>query len=163
MVTFFTADEMLDIAVGIEKNGQAFYKSLADRAYTESARSMYQFLADAEKHHEAIFERMRREGIKITLPESYQGEYQTYLKSLIDTLVFQNSRDVKTSRKGGSEIDALTTGIQAEKDSILFYSEMLNLSRETDRATLDGIIKEEKSHLRQLSEMKAYLERPRGG
>jgi len=163
MVTFFSTDELLDIAVGIEKNGQAFYKSMAERAYTESARSMYQFLADEEKHHEATFERMRRDGAKITLPESYQGEYQTYLKSLVDSLVFQNPRDVRASTRAGSEIDALITGIQAEKDSILFYSEMLNLSRESDRATLDGIIREEKSHLQQLSEMKAYLERPAGG
>lgn len=163
MVTFFAADELLDIAVGIEKNGQSFYKSMADRAYTESARSMYQFLADEEKRHEAIFERMRKDGIKITPLESYKGEYITYLKSLIDSLVFHNQQDAGASKKVGNEIDALITGIQAEKDSILFYSEMLNLSKETDRITLEAIIKEEKSHLRQLSEMKAYLERPRGG
>jgi len=163
MVTFFTADELLDIAVGIEKNGQAFYKSLADRASTESARSMYRFLADEEKHHEAVFERMRKDGIKIMPPESYQGEYMTYLKSLVDSLVFQSPQSTRASRKAGSEIEALITGIQAEKDSILFYGEMLNLSKETDRTTLENIIKEEKSHLQQLSEMKAYLERPRGG
>lgn len=162
MGIFFTADELLDIAVGIEKNGQAFYRLMAERTRTESARSVFQFLAGEEKHHEAVFERMRKAGMRITPPESYEGEYMTYMKSLVDSLVFHKPGDIQAIKTPDSEIDAIATGIQAEKDSLIFYNEMLNLSTGNDRAMLEDIIREEKSHLRQLSEMKTHLEMSRG-
>ena len=104
MVTFFSTDELLDIAVGIEKNGQIFYKSMAERASNEATRSMYRFLAEAEKHHESVFEKMRNDGLRITVPESYAGEYAEYLNSIVNSLVFKNPRDAKQQSRGSSEI-----------------------------------------------------------
>lgn len=63
------------------------------------------------------------------------------------------------ANKASSEAEALHIGIIAEKDSILFYSEMRNLVRESDRHIIDAIVGEEKAHLRQLSQLKAKLQK----
>ena len=56
-----------------------------------------------------------------------------------------------------SDIKAVELGISAEKDSILFYYGMKDLMPEPVQKTVDNIIAEEKSHLRQLSELKKKL------
>ena len=62
------------------------------------------------------------------------------------------------AEKAPSEIEALDIGIQAEKDSILFYVEMQNLVSPPARKVVSGIIDEEKGHLRQLSELKQAVQ-----
>ncbi|HEU65615.1 MAG TPA: hypothetical protein ENN57_02985 [Chloroflexi bacterium] len=59
--------------------------------------------------------------------------------------------------KVSNEIEAIDIGIQAEKDSILFYMELQNFVKETDRRVVLNIVDEERNHLRQLSELKKAL------
>ncbi|GAF82729.1 unnamed protein product, partial [marine sediment metagenome] len=61
------------------------------------------------------------------------------------------------AEKAASSAEAIQIALGAEKDSILYYSEMRNLVRERDREMVDRIIEEEKSHLRQLSDLKKKL------
>jgi rubrerythrin len=91
-------------------------------------------------------------------PETYTEEYMLYLKSLVDSVVFSNVTEAQQKAgKISNEIEALDTGILAEKDSILFYMELQNLVRERDRKVVLKILDEEKNHLRQLSELKRRL------
>jgi len=54
------------------------------------------------------------------------------------------------AQKAMSERDALQFGIDSEKDAILYYSEMIRFVPSRDRATVEGIIDEERRHLSQL-------------
>ena len=83
-----------------------------------------------------------------------------YLKSLVDNRVFTDitAAQQKAERITG-EIEALDTGIQAEKDSVLFYAEMQNFVGQADRKVVYNIIDEEKGHLRQLSELKQTVQK----
>jgi rubrerythrin len=56
-----------------------------------------------------------------------------------------------------SDTAALELAIMAEKDSILFYYEMKEVMPQRAQTTVNKIIAEEKSHLRQLSELKKKL------
>ena len=56
-----------------------------------------------------------------------------------------------------SDIEAMELAIGAEKDSILFYYEMKEIMPQRARPTVNKIITEEKSHLRELSELKKKL------
>jgi rubrerythrin len=58
-------------------------------------------------------------------------------------------------------IEVLQIGIQAEKDSILIYDEIYKFTQPSARDTLYAIIKEEQSHLWQLSELKADIMKKR--
>ena len=54
------------------------------------------------------------------------------------------------------EIEAIETGIDAEKDAILFYNEMKKLVLKGAHETIDKLIDEEQKHLSQLSQLKKH-------
>ena len=155
MAVFFSGSELLEIAMGIERNGMAFYQALADKTGKRDVKDIYTYLAGEEKKHLDTFQGMSDSLGQVKLPETYTEEYMLYLKSLVDSAVFSNVTEAQQKAgKVSNEIEALDTGIQAEKDSILFYTELQNLVRERDRKVVINIVDEEKKHLHQLSELK---------
>jgi rubrerythrin len=158
MAIFFSGSELVNIAIGIERNGLAFYQSLTRTGKDLMARGTYKYLADMEKKHIKTFQDMLDTVSEYKPPEIYTEEYQLYLKALVDSVVFTDDKVARQmAEKITSSAEAIQIGLGAEKDSILYYSEMRNLVRERDRKVVDRIIEEEKSHLRQLSELKRKL------
>ena len=158
MAVFFSGSELLEIAMGIERNGMAFYQALADKTGKRDVKDIYTYLAGEEKKHLDTFQGMSDSLGQVKPLETYTEEYMLYLKSLVDSAVFSNVTEAQQKAgKMSNEIEALDTGIQAEKDSILFYMELQNLVRERDRKVVLKILDEEKNHLRQLSELIAEL------
>ncbi|MCK4847383.1 MAG: hypothetical protein KAS88_06870, partial [Deltaproteobacteria bacterium] len=81
-----------------------------------------------------------------------------YIKSLADAEVFTSKEKGKDYGKiAGDEKAALEHSINMEKESILFYYELLKAIREKDKALMNEIIDEEKIHLRKLTEMSVEL------
>jgi rubrerythrin len=158
MGVFFSGSELLEIAIGIERNGMAFYQALADKTENRAVKDTYNYLAGEEKKHLDTFQGMSDSLGQVKPPETYTEEYMLYLKSLVDSAVFSNVTEAQQKAgKISDEIEALDTGIQAEKDSILFYTELQNLVRELDRKVVLKVLDEEKNHLRQLWELKKGL------
>ena len=157
MVSYFSGNELLEIAVGIERNGFAFYQGLADKTPDEAAKAVYSFLAREEKKHENMFLGLGGSLPKFEPPESYPGEFMLYLKSLVDSLVFQNLGQAAAATRLKKDVEAVNRGIQAEKDSILFYGEVAQMVRAADRGTVTRILEEEKGHLRQLAGLKSSI------
>ena len=127
---------------------------------TEKAktRDIFQYLANMERGHIQIFQGMLTEADKYQIPDTHAGEYAAYLQALIDSAVFTD--DMVTSEmvtQADSDIKGLELAIGAEKDSILFYYEMKEIMPQRAQQTVNKIITEEKSHLRQLSELKKKL------
>ena len=155
MAVFFSGSELLEIAIGIERNGMEFYQALADKTGKRDVKDIYIYLAGEEKKHLDTFQGMSDSLGQVKPPETYTEEYMLYLKSLVESAIFSNVTEAQQkAAKLANEIEALDTGIQAEKDSILFYTELQNLVRERDRKVVLNIVDEEKKHLRQLSELK---------
>jgi len=158
MAVFFSGSELLEIAMGIERNGMAFYQALADKTGNRDVKDIYNHLAGEEKKHLDTFQGMSHSLGQAKPQETYTEEYMLYLKSLVDSAVFSNVAEAQQkAARVFNEVEALDTGIQAEKDSILFYMELQNLVRDRDRKVVLNIVDEEKKHLRQLSELKRGL------
>lgn len=154
MGIFFSGSELVNIAIGIERSGAAFYDALAKSARNEASRVIYEYLAVEEKKHIEIFQNMLGSLADYTPPETYTEEYDRYLKALIDSAVFRDDRTAREmAQKVSSEAEAIRIAISAEKDSILFYSSLRELVRRSEREAVDKIIEEERSHLRQLSDL----------
>lgn len=154
----FSGSELINIAIGIERRGIAFYDIMTRSTGNATARDVFQYLTDMERQHIQIFQGMLGEADKYQIPETYAGEYAAYLQALVDSAVFTD--DMVTSEmatKAGSDIEAMELAIGAEKDSILFYYEMKDIMPRRAQPTVNKIIAEEKSHLRQLSELKRKL------
>ncbi len=158
MGVFFSGRELINIAVGIERNGAVFYDSLADSTRDVAVQGTYKYLADKEKEHIGIFQNMLGSVGDYQPPETLTEEYDSYLKALTDSLVFTDDQVAREiARKVNSDIEAIQIALGAEKDSILFYSEIRDLVRMPDRDVVNKIIEEEKSHVRQLSDLKKDL------
>ena len=155
---FISGRELIDIAVGIERNGAAFYDALTDSTLGLKAGSVYKYLADNERQHLDLFRSMLASVGEDRLPETYGEEYDVYLKSLIDSSVFTDDQVAREmAREVASDVEAVQIGLGAEKDSILFYSAMQDLVQRSDRKVVSKIIEEERSHLRQLLDLKKGL------
>ena len=94
-------------------------------------------------------------------PETYTEEYDLYLRALVDSRVFADDKIAyDMAQRVASDAETIQIALGAEKDSILFYSEMREFVRRSDRELISNIIEEERSHLRQLSELRESLIRP---
>jgi len=154
----FSGSELLTIAIGIERRGIAFYDIMTRSTKNAIAREVFKYLGDMEREHIRTFQGMLAEADKYQFLETPAGEYTTYLQALVDSAVFTD--DLVTSEmatKVSSDIEAMELAIGAEKDSILFYYEMKDIMPQRAQPTVNKIIAEEKSHLRQLSELKKRL------
>jgi len=146
----FNADEIFEIAEQIERNGAKFYRTAANNIPDSNKKKLLIDLAEMEDEHEQTFKNMRKElteDEKILTTFDPNGESEGYLRALADTRVFYEKKINTTSFK-----EILTSAIAAEKDSIVFYIGMKDVvPAHLGKEKLDGIIKEEMSHIRLLS------------
>ncbi len=155
MSVAFSASELINMAIGNEKRGIAFYDVMTRSTDSAAARRVFQYLADMEREHIEIFKEMLAEVSEYPAAETCTQEYSDYLKALIDTAIFTD--DLATGEMANqvdSDRKALELAIGAEKDAILFYYTMKDILPQRAHATVDKIIAEEKAHLSQLSELK---------
>jgi len=146
----FNVDEVFEMAEQLERNGAKFYRDAAEANIDPSNKQMLLDLAAMEDEHEKTFKAMRAE---LTAKEQEttvfdpQGEAALYLRALADTRVFfEKDIDIKSMR------GILTSAIEAEKDSIVFYLGMKDaVPSNLGKDRVDGIIKEEMGHIRLLS------------
>jgi rubrerythrin len=154
----FNADEIFEIALEIEKNGEKFYRESARKVQDSEAEELLTKLADMEIEHQKAFSGMRSalsEGDRQAMTFDPMSEAGLYLASLADTKVFFG-KDIDTSKLEGIYKAALV----AEKDSIAFYLGMKDLvPTGSGKAKLEDIIKEEMRHIRILGERLAALKK----
>lgn len=156
----FSGSELINIAIDIERRGVAFYDTMARSTESAATGDAFRYLADMERQHIQTFQDMLTEADKLQLLESYTQEHAAYLVALVDSAVFTD--DLATGEmvtRTDSDIEALELAISAEKDSVLFYYEMRDIMPRPTHPTINRIIAEEKSHLRQLSQLKKGLSR----
>lgn len=160
----FNDAEALKIAINVEEEGLEFYSILMKSAKDDKAKDIFSKLASAEKKHLALFQKVYSEITAPANPAQGCEDYTVdlYLKDLVDTGIFTKkgeARKIATEIK--TDIDALKTGIQAEKDSILYYTEAAKYTRhEGGRKAFELLVNEEKKHLQRLAELLKALKKP---
>jgi rubrerythrin len=160
MAVLFKGCEILDVALEIEKTGQAFYEELSKCARDEGVKKVVGFMVGEEAEHFKTFKVMQEALAceNFTRSESYPGEYEAYVKALADSRVFTNEHDIREEcRRLGNDSDAIQMAIELEKDSIVFYNEMTRFVRESDKPTIARVVDEERGHIVKLWELKTKL------
>ncbi|THB81810.1 MAG: rubrerythrin [Desulfobacteraceae bacterium] len=146
----FTANDIFEIAIQLEKNGAAFYREAAEQTDHAEHKEFLLELAAMEDDHEQTFAALQKD---LSESETFSrvfdpdDENAMYLKSLADMRVFSEketpSGDFKT---------IMRSAIQAEKDSIVFYLGIKEMVPEkSGKSRIDDIIKEEMDHIRILA------------
>ena len=153
----YSGEELLEIAIQIERNGYAFYSQVAQRIGDVSAKKLIMWLAEEEKSHIGRFEEILSrfsQGEMDMQPEELE-EYTLYLKALADSRVFSTEIEAKEAAlKIKTEKDAIDLAIGFEKDSLLFLSWMKELIRGPDIAVVEALQREEMQHLKKLVGLK---------
>ncbi len=158
MAKIFSGSEIVELGVQIEKNGRDFYDVLSKLSKSQSAAEIFEFLAKEEEKHIGIFQNILKKSEKIESPQVYADEYVAYMNALASECVFtrkDKSKDIAKKITGYKE--AIELGIGFEKDSIIFYEGIKQFVPEYDKAVVDGLIRQERKHLRQLSDLKKEM------
>lgn len=158
----FNADEILEMAEQIERNGVLFYRAAAEQITDPQQKKLLLGFATMEEHHEKVFSAMRgqlspREREPTVFdPDSQMGDY---LNAMADGNIFDIKADQTASLTGRESMeDILQMAIGKEKDSVIFYlgmQDMVPASLGKDR--IDAIIMEEMNHIGILSARLAAL------
>jgi rubrerythrin len=154
----FNADDVLEMALEIERNGAAFYTRAADLVQEVGARDTLLELAAMERDHEKTFGGMRQ---GLTAEERQQtsydpeGQLPLYLRAMADKQVFDtrvSPADLLTGKESVSDLVHYAIGM--EKDSIVFYLGLQDLvPQRLGGARVGQIIKEEMGHIATLGDL----------
>ena len=164
---FFNEIEAAKIAQNLERNGLAFYQKAADRARDQATRDVFLQLAEDEKGHLAHLEELeetlqaeRRTGSGYT----DDPEIGAYIDRLLRTQVFGDESDVaRLAEQAESDYETLAVGMRAERDSILFYQEMLDfVDSKAAKEAFEHILAEERRHLSLLDDRSEHCENIQG-
>lgn len=143
----FNAHDVLQFAIRIEENGEAFYRETASIMADSEVKALFARLADEEVNHRKTFESMLAQLADYRPTESYDGEYLSYLKSYIDgRAIFKDHPKIPEMAKVRDRETALDFAVQREADSILYYEEVKKIAGEKYTSVIDRIIDEERKH-----------------
>ena len=148
----FNADEILEMAQHIERNGARFYRRAAELVEEAAIRKLLEDLAVWEDGHERVFATMRADlADHESEPRVFDPELEIsmYLRAMADGHVFDARVDpVDTLTGRESAEDILRMAIGQEKDSIVFYTGLKEMISQTaGRERIEAIIKEEMGHI----------------
>ncbi|NLL39525.1 MAG: ferritin family protein [Clostridiales bacterium] len=158
-LTSYTAEEIIDLAVAIEEEGQEFYDKALQYATGYKLKEALVYLAREERKHAETFRKMGDQLKKDFIPnESYEGEYEEYLKSIVNSRSFNVKKAEETVKELKSDKDILNFALGFEKDSILIFSEFKAFVNDEGKKVIDKLIEEEKEHIRKIVKVFRELE-----
>ena len=148
----FNADEILQMAEQIERNGVKFYRKAAENMSDLDIQRMLLEFADMEVEHAQTFANIRNQFLERKQqlaafdPEGQAGQY---LQAMADGRVFDPTKDLSQQLSGDETVeDILNMAIGAEKNSIVFYLGLKDMVPEDEgRDDVEAIIREEMQHI----------------
>ncbi len=153
MTVRFSADEVFEMAMELERNGARFYRTAAAGAEDKRRKDLLLGLADMEDNHEKTFAKMRAELAAAPEQPVFEADVETnadlYLQAIADRAVFDAPARPMNALTGKEPFDeVLKVAIGMEKESILFYTGMKEMVPGPEgRRKIDAIIREELSHV----------------
>jgi rubrerythrin len=150
----YTFEDIRDIAIQIERNGEKTYRTAGEKAKTPELAHILFRLADEEKRHRMWFEKWPSGREDSQADSEMEAMGRSLLREMVKDQPFCLNAEELDEANHVEEI--VTQSLNFEQDTILFY-EMLKSLLAADAQTeaqLDIIINEERGHLRVLEKVK---------
>ena len=155
MPTQYAIDEVFEMAIQLERNGETFYTEAAKHARQPQARKLLLEFADWERNHEKLFEQLRDD-----LPETERAGYSdeggqaaAYLQAHVAGEVFKLHDRAMQELTGQATLALIIDmAIAMEKEAILFFVGLRELVA-AGREKIDEIIAEERRHIQVLTDL----------
>lgn len=148
----YSGAEIFEIAMDLEEAGRAFYETLAERSEDHDLADLCRNLAMQETDHYRKFKNMSEALVQRPASRPLTWDELHFAQILIEERVLSDPDAARDAAASGDAAELLETAIRLEKDSVLFYSELLTEVDEKDAPAVREIIEEEKSHVRSLVE-----------
>lgn len=148
----FTLNDLIDIAVKMEQNGESLYLASRQKARNPQLKSLLQWMANEEAEHGAWF--VDKKG-KWTSDAS-EADLETMLPDVIKEMMGDKtlSLDEVNFSQIRSTVSLLETFVIFERDTILFYEFLQAFIQDAAaREGLKKIIEEEEKHVAELKKM----------
>ena len=150
----FSIQEILDLAIRLENNGESVYRHAVDEVSEPELVSLLRWMADEELQHARWFSELKRKfkshSVELFMAEMSREVFTDFLgeKSF-------SHQDVDFS-KIDRVSDLVAVFIEFEKDTILFYETLKPFIEDNDTLNnLEKIIAEENKHIAQLHQFLA--------
>lgn len=146
-------ESVLDLAVWLEKSGQAFYERALGAATDHDLKEVFTLLAAEEKKHCAIYTDLYQlYSGKTTEGDRLLGEYGKFIQLLIKEITHAlDSKGILSQR------ELIERALQFEKDTLLFFSEVKPLFRGKAGSIIEAVCREERRHIKQLLEHRELM------
>lgn len=154
----FNAAEVIDMGIKKEQKRRDFYALVATKFKEKSMKELFSNLRDWENEHIKKFTEIRNSVEESEVVESYQGEFEAYIKSLVDDMLYEQITPANFEKNVKSTADAIRYGMGFERDAILFFGELLRHMTPVHQEKIVELINEEKKHLIYLADLKAKYE-----
>jgi rubrerythrin len=146
----FNAEEVLEIACQIERNGAEFYRTAAELVTMAESRELLLKLAEMESGHEDVFEEMKSRSEEFDdFFSDPDGTASMYLQAIASNHVFvsdQKPEDIFDADATAKEV--LRAALNAEFASIAFFQGILeHMPKGFGRDKLREVIMEEQEHV----------------
>ncbi len=154
----YNAAELMELAIQIEKNGKDYFLAMAAKTENDKVREIFTYLANEEQTHlenfVSISEKLGKMNEEVQIADEYSTpEMYGYVKAMFDGRVFPN---LKSHEELTAEIktdeQAIYHAISFEKDTVLFFSEILKMLGQNDENVplIEELIRQEKIHIARL-------------
>lgn len=147
---YLSEDEAFKVAMNLEEEGQKFYEECSRQVRNAEAKHIFMQLAGDEKEHFDTFNKLHGEiGKTAVKPLGNDDGVRQYLANLVRPGIFYDVKSIPRESIGAlNEYEVIHIGIQAEKDSILFYTEAWqNCTHSKGKKAFKKILLEERQHL----------------
>jgi rubrerythrin len=149
------AADVVELAMQLEKNGETFYRAVAQKSKSPQIRSLFEDLAEQEVKHFAVFARLSRtvQDNPLMTDEEWD-QYSGYLNATIQTAFFEGpDKALAAAERVMDEKEAVRMAVSFEKETLLFFYDLRDMVSTADRAFIEKVVAEEKSHIRRLARM----------
>ena len=147
----FEISEIIDLAIRLEKNGEATYRRAMERVTDPDLLSLLSWMADEEVQHANWFDALKQ--------SATSGKSNPFLeemsRELFDDLVGDQSFSLKEVdfSKIQTVDEMLKIFVEFERDTAMFYEVLIPfIENEETLAQLRKIIAEENNHIKKISE-----------
>ncbi len=150
----FSIQEILDLAIRLENNGESVYRQAVDEISEPELVSLLQWMADEEVKHARWFaelkQKLKTHSANLFMAEMSREVFADFLGE--KSFSHQDVDFSKIDQVG----DLVAVFIEFERDTILFYETLKPFIEDTDTLShLDKIIAEENEHIEELHQFLA--------
>jgi rubrerythrin len=143
----YSIDEIMEMAIQTETLGYQFYTGMAEKFKKDTGlATLFTTLASKEKTHERTFSNLRDSVAKNGAEPVQWEEVTPYMRAFVESEFFLGrGKSLPTMDHLRTVQDVVKFALGFEKETLLYFMELRSIVKE--KAVVDAVIDEEKSHI----------------